>query len=212
MIDIAHHLQAIQREVRRRDDQGTETVAVVLRRTYRADAEDVWSAFTEPDRVRRWFTPLSGDLRVGGSFVLENHSTGDILACEPPRLLRVTFGGPESVVEVRLTPEGADSTTLELDHRVPISLAGSGAGALWVGPGWDGALLGIALYLRGEMADDPVAAANSPEAQRFSYGSVEAWAAEVERSGTATAEQLAQGRAVSFQQFAPDLVEPIAGT
>ncbi len=211
MIDIAHHLQAIRREVQRReDDGGTETVAVVLRRSYRADAADVWSAITEPDRIRRWFTPLTGDLRVGGSFQLENHSTGDILACEPPKLLRVTLGGPESVVEVRLAPEGADRTTLELDHRVPISLAGSGAGALWVGPGWDGALLGIALYLRGEMTDDPAAMANSPEAQRFSYGSVLAWVAEVERSGTATAEQLEEGRAVSLQQFAPDLVEPRA--
>jgi len=206
MIDIAHHLQAIRREVQRReDDGGTETVAVVLRRSYRADAADVWSAITEPDRIRRWFTPLTGDLRVGGSFQLENHSTGDILACEPPKLLRVTLGGPESVVEVRLSAVG-EETLLTLEHRVPLAMAGSGAGAFYVGPGWDGALLALALYADGIVAADPVAAANTPEAQQFGASSVDAWQSVVEASGTADQEAIAAGREVALAQFSPDLV------
>jgi uncharacterized protein YndB with AHSA1/START domain len=37
------------------------------RRTYDADIEDVWSALTDPDRMKRWFMPISGDLRVGAA-------------------------------------------------------------------------------------------------------------------------------------------------
>ena len=83
-------------------------------------------------------------------------------------------------------------------------MAQSGAGAMWVGPGWDGSMLGLGLYLAGEVADDPVAAANSPEAVAFNAKSVQAWADVVEASGTATPEQLAEAVQVSMAQFAPD--------
>jgi uncharacterized protein YndB with AHSA1/START domain len=206
MIDIANQLNAIHRQVERQPtaDGAGEHVSVLLRRSYDTTAQDVWDAVTDPDRMKRWFLPVSGDLRVGGSFQLEGNAGGEILACEPPRLLRVTFGAPNSIVELRLTPQGAGDTMLELEHTVPIEMAQSGAGALYVGPGWDGALLGLGLFLRGEAVGDPVAAANSPEAQAFSKESVHAWAAVVEHSGTATAEQLAAATEVSLAQFAPD--------
>jgi uncharacterized protein YndB with AHSA1/START domain len=206
MIDIATQLNAIHRQVERQPAAGGagERVSVLLRRSYDTAAQDVWDAVTDPDRIKRWLMPVSGDLRVGGSFQLEGNAGGEILACEPPRLLRVTFGDPNSIVELRLTAQGAGDTVLELEHTVPIEIAQSGAGALWVGPGWDGALLGLGLFLRGEAVGDPVAAASSPEARAFSKESVHAWAAVVEDSGTATAEQLAAATEVSLAQFAPD--------
>ena len=206
MIDIANQLNAIHRQVERQPtaDGAGERVSVLLRRSYDTAAQDVWDAVTDPDRIKRWLMPISGDLRVGGSFQLEGNAGGEILACEPPRLLRATFGDPNSIVELRLTPRGAGDTVLELEHTVPIEIAQSGAGAMWVGPGWDGALLGLGLFLRGEAVGDPVAAANSPEARAFSKESVHAWAAVVEDSGTATAEQLAAATEVSLAQFAPD--------
>ena len=204
MIDIAAHLKAIHREVGKRPAESGELVSVLLRRSYDAAIEDVWDALTDPDRVKRWFLPLSGDLRVGGSFQLEGNAGGDILTCEPPRLLKVTFGGPTSVVELRLSSDGGDDTVLELDHTVPLEFAGSGAGALYVGPGWDGAFLALALFLAGEVADDPVVAANSQEGQEFSRQSVHAWATAAEVSGTATAEEIAAATAASLAQFAPD--------
>ena len=91
---------------------------------------------------------------------------------------------------------------------MPIELAGSGAGALYVGPGWDGALLGIALYLAGEVIDDPVAAANSPEMQDFNLSSIKEWVATIEVSGTADADAIAAAQQASLAQFAPDLVRP----
>jgi uncharacterized protein YndB with AHSA1/START domain len=208
MMDIASQLNAIHRQVEQRfpADGSGERVSVLLRRSYDAPIGDVWDALTEPDRIKRWFMPISGELRVGGSFQLEGNAGGEILSCEPPRLLKVSFGGPTSIVELRLTPDGDSDTVLELEHTVPIEMAQSGAGALYVGPGWDGALLGLGLFLRGEAVGDPVAAASSPEVQEFSARSVHAWAEVVKASGTATAEQLAAATEVSLAQFAPDQV------
>jgi uncharacterized protein YndB with AHSA1/START domain len=204
MIDIGQQINAIHREVSRRSSDAGEVVAVVLRRTYDAPLDDVWDAMTDPDRLKRWFYPLSGDLRVGGTFQLEGNAGGEILQCEPPRLLKVTFGGPTSLVELRLTAEGEDGTALELEHTVPIEMAGSGAGALWVGPGWDGMLLGLSLFLRGEVVEDPIAAANSPEAQTFSRQSVRVWASTIGESGTATTDEIDAATQMSLAQFAPD--------
>jgi uncharacterized protein YndB with AHSA1/START domain len=203
MIDIPSQLAAIYREVGERD--GGDAVGVLLRRSYDAEIEDVWEAVTDPERTKRWFLPLSGDLRAGGSFQLEGNASGDILTCEPPRLLRVTFGGPTSVVELRLSASADGETVLELEHTVPLAIAQSTAGALYVGPGWDGALMGLDLFLRGEVADDPVAAASSPEAQAFSKESVQAWTAAVESTGTATGDELAAATEMSLAQFAPDV-------
>ena len=207
IIDIAKQIGAISREVSRQHTESGETVAVTLQRRYPADQADVWQAITDPDRVRRWFLPLTGDLREGGSFQLEGHAGGDIVMCEPPRHLMVTFGGETSIVDVILSGDG-QQTLLKLTHSVPIELAGSGAGALYVGPGWDGALLGIARYLAGEVIDDPVAAANSPEMQDFNLSSIKDWVATIEVSGTADADAIAAAQQASLAQFAPDLVRP----
>jgi uncharacterized protein YndB with AHSA1/START domain len=201
-IDIPSQLAAIYREVGER--QAGEAVGVLMRRSYGAAIEDVWSALTDPDRMRRWFLPVSGDLRVGGTFQLEGNAGGEILTCEPPTLLRVTFGGPTSVVELRLSPNG-DETILELEHIVPLEIAQSAAGALYVGPGWDGALMGLDLFLRGEAPADPAAAANSLEVQEFSKQSLHLWIAAVESSGTAGADEIAAAAEVSLAQFAPDV-------
>ncbi len=205
MIDITSQIGAIERNVSRRtDESGAELVSVVVRRTYRGSIDDVWDAITDPDRIRRWFMPVSGALREGGDFQLEGNASGRILRCQPPRLLRTTFGGETSIVELRLESTGAEETSLELEHTVPIEMAGSGAGALYVGPGWDGAFLGLGLYLDGQVIDDPMAAASSPEAQAFSRDSIRAWREAIERSGTATPEEIEAAIQASMAQFSPD--------
>jgi uncharacterized protein YndB with AHSA1/START domain len=207
IIDIAEQIGATSREVSRQHTESGETVAVTLQRRYLADPADVWEAITDPERVRRWFMPLTGDLREGGNFQLEGNASGDILKCEPPRHLMVTFGGASSIVDVQLSGE-SQQTLLKLTHSVPIELAGSGAGALYVGPGWDGALMGIAVYLAGEVTEDLVAAANSPQIQDFNVSSIKEWVASIEASGTADADAISAAQQVSVAQFAPDLVRP----
>lgn len=67
MFDMVQELAAIHR-VR---DGGGDTVSVTLTRTYDAESEDVWDALTNPERLPCWFYPVSGDLKVGGSFQFE---------------------------------------------------------------------------------------------------------------------------------------------
>ena len=202
MIDIPTQLAAIYRQAGLRPvEDGPDDVGVLLRRSYDAAIEDVWDAITDPERMRRWFMPISGDLRVGGNFQLAGNAGGDILECEPPRRLRVTFGGPTSIVEVRLD-EREDTTVLELEHTVPLAIAQSVAGALFVGPGWDGALVGLDLYVRGEAPDDPVEAANSPEVIALNKESITFWA-DAARAGGATEDEVAGGVAAAMAQFAP---------
>ena len=80
---------------------------------------------------------------------------------EPDRVVRWSLP-LHAWSSLRLAAEGED-TVLELEPSVPVAMAGSAAGALFVGPGWDGALRGLGLFVRGEAVGDPVAAAGSPE-------------------------------------------------
>src|SRR5947207_12183574 len=115
-MDIASEIKAIHRTVGARDTPAGEARTAQLRRTYDASIEDVWDAITDPDRVSRWFLPVNGHLRPGGRYQLQGNAGGEILRCEPPRLLRVSwiFGEPDpdgiSEVEVRLSEDAGGGT------------------------------------------------------------------------------------------------------
>jgi uncharacterized protein YndB with AHSA1/START domain len=198
MFDMFEELTAIHRTVAR--DDSAQTVTVSLKRRYAATAADVWGALTDPERISRWFYPVAGDLKVGGTYQTEGNAGGEIRRCDKPSRLVVTWGGPDSIVDIRLT-ESDGATTLDFTHSVPLAMAGSGAGALFVGPGWDGALLGLGIFLRGNAVGDPLEAANSPEVVEFNTGSIDAWTAAIEASDTATAEEIASLREVAIAQY-----------
>lgn len=203
MIDLQHAIAATTREVSLVAGPDGEDVCVLLSRRYRGAVEDVWDALTTPARLARWFLPVSGDLAVGGSFSLEGNAGGDVLACDPPHRFRVTFGGPTSVVEVRLTPTTEPGATLlELQHTVPKALAGSGAGALYAGPGWDEALLHLGMLLE----QKPPVRATSDQDAALGRLSVPAWAEAVRASGTATEDEIEGATAVAAAQYAPEQV------
>ena len=203
MKDVLEELAATAREVARRGGGDDELIAVTVRREYPAEVEDVWEAVTDPARLARWFGPVTGDLRPGGAFRVEGNVEGEIRECVPPSALTLTWGGPVSVVRVRLAESGG-SAVLELEHTVPAAFAGSGAGALYVGPGWDTALLGLALWLRGELVDDPAVWEASPEVRAMNAASIDAWVATVTASGTASDEEVAAAAAAARAQFTPD--------
>jgi uncharacterized protein YndB with AHSA1/START domain len=181
MNDFLDELEAVRREVDNRDGARV----VVLRREYPAAVDDVWDAVTNPQRIPRWFLPISGDLRLGGRYQIEGNAGGEVLQCEPPSLLRVSwvYGEPVegalSEVVVRLAPSGAGRTTLELEHAAtvpPEQWTEYGPGA--VGVGWDLTLLGLALHLSGGSLEDIGGAeawARSPEGRRVHAASSEAW-------------------------------------
>jgi uncharacterized protein YndB with AHSA1/START domain len=82
--------------------------ALLIRRTYDATPDDVWDALTDPERLVRWFLPITGDLRVGRRYSLEGNASGEIVRCDKPREIVVTweFGGGSSDVRLLLTPKG----------------------------------------------------------------------------------------------------------
>lgn len=192
MIDIVRELEAAQREVGTGRIAAGEGRTIRLRRTYVAAIDDVWDALTNPERIGRWFLPISGDLRVGGRYQFEGNAGGEIVVCDRPHRLRVTWvymdtGNPADVseLEVRLSPAGDDATTFELEHTavVPDEMWGEyGPGA--VGVGWDQGLLGLALHLRGDSVGDPTAWQLSAEGREFATRSSVAWGAANEAAGT----------------------------
>lgn len=204
-IDVAGQLAAIHRDVQLRAadaaPDGGEVVAVLLRREYAAGAADVWDALTDPDRLRRWFLPVTGELRAGGTFQTEGNAGGEILTCDAPRLLRVTWGDAASIVSLHLTPVDDDRTTVALEHTVPLAFAGSGAGALYVGPGWDQSLVALQLHLTDH--PDPRGVEADPQGPEMGSGSTAAWVAAVRASGTATPDEIAAAEDAALAQFAP---------
>ncbi|HEV2778010.1 MAG TPA: SRPBCC family protein [Actinophytocola sp.] len=199
MIDIVTQINDIRREVGSGRLGGSEARSVILRRRYDAEIEDVWDACTNAERIPRWFLPVSGDLRLGGKYQLEGNAGGEIVKCEPPRLLRVTwvFGElPPSEVEVRLSAgAGGDTTDFELEHIAivdPEHWVQFGPGA--VGVGWDLTLLGLGLHLRGGGIDNPGEWLQSPEAKAFMTRSSDAWRVAHEASGADPTEAAAMAQ------------------
>jgi len=214
MIDIVNELNAAHREVGRGRLPAGEGRTVVLRRSYGAPIEDVWDAITTAERISRWFLPISGELRLGGKYQLQGNAGGEVLRCEPPHLLKVTWVYGEnpteadvSEVEVRLAPGGDGETLVELRHAAvvdPQRWAEFGPGA--VGVGWDGALLGLGMHLRGGGSiEDPEAWGQSAEGRAFMTRSSELWGAALAATGATDAE-VAAAVENTTKFYAPDPV------
>lgn len=146
-------------ELRHRTIAAGEARVAVFIRTYATTVEDLWDACTDPERLRRWYVPVTGDLRVGGSFEQANMGSGTIVECDAPRLLKVALGGGADEIELRLSP-GAENgtTTLELQHATTLDshdIGGQTYDAIFcMGGGYYPRLLALDLHLRGTLPDD----------------------------------------------------------
>jgi uncharacterized protein YndB with AHSA1/START domain len=211
VIDIVNQVNATHREIGDHAVSTGEGRSLLLRRTYDASIEDVWSACSDPDRISRWLAPVDGDLRVGGKFQLKNNAGGEILRCEEPRLIKVTWALGEGMiteVEVRLAPDAAGGTVLELEHASPaeivdemVGLYGPG-GTIGIGGGWDLALLGLDLFLHGTDLD-PETWEDAPDVKEFATRSCHAWGRAVQAAWGTSDDDVAAGVAFAVQQFAP---------
>jgi uncharacterized protein YndB with AHSA1/START domain len=211
MIDIGEQIDAVHREVGDRTVAAGDAKAVVLEREYDAPIEDVWDALTNPERIGRWFLPISGDYRLGGTYQFEGNAGGEIKECDRPNRLKVTWVYGEvksdadiSEVELRLTRLGDDRTRFVLEHTAVVpdefwAMYGPGA----VGIGWEGGLLGLALHLAGGSIDDSEAWQVSAEGREFYTRSSEAWG-EAYRASGASPEAVATAVANSTAFYAPD--------
>ena len=184
MKDVLDELAAARRSMGATTLPAGEAYTVEVRRRYDAPVEDVWNAVTDPQRLARWLKPVTGDLRLGGSFELDGGEHGEILRCEPPSLLRVSWlFGPDadewpgtSEVEVRLSPGPAGDTEFELVHAAAVGeplfpTYGPGAG----GVGWDLHLLALTRFLADGQTLDDEEFRTSPEGREFVRRSASAW-------------------------------------
>jgi uncharacterized protein YndB with AHSA1/START domain len=120
-----------------RTDTGSD---LVLSRTFRASAEDVWASLTEPERTARWFGPWEGDAAPGRTIKVqlafeEQAPWCDLLieACEPPQRLALSMTDESGSWRVELLLSETDgSTELRFVHHLSTE---DGVGD--VGPGWE---------------------------------------------------------------------------
>lgn len=139
---------AIRRVSALSDDRG-EVRTVTISRVYDASVDEVWDACTKPERIARWFLPVTADPRVGGRYQLEGNAGGTINECRPPARFSATweFADEVSWIELNLVGLADNRTSFELAHTVPADEKWTDFGPGAVGPGWDLALVGFAAYL-----------------------------------------------------------------
>jgi uncharacterized protein YndB with AHSA1/START domain len=204
-IDVLRYIGAVSREIETRDHQGRAARVLVANCAYDATFDDVWDAITNPERIPRWFLPISGDLRLGGRYQLHGNAGGEIIACDPPRTLDLTweFGGQVSWVNVRLTELSDGGTRLRLEHiaHVPEDFWNQyGPGA--VGVGWELAMLGLSRHLETGAAADAKEAAVWPTTEQgkdFVSRSSDEWRRASVAAGTpAAAAREAASRTTAF--------------
>lgn len=217
MTDLLDDLKSVHRTTGTRqvgpDDREARTV--ILTRRYDAPIEDVWDAVTDPERIARWFLPVTGDLKLGGRYQTQGNAGGIIKACEPPRRLLVTWEmgevkeGDLSEVELRLS-EVDGGTEFTLDHVAiaadPTFWNQFGPGA--IGVGWDLTLLGLGMHLRKEAIGSHEEFEKSPEAREFTIASCEAWETASIAGGIPEAE--ARSMAANTKSFYVPPLEPDA--
>jgi uncharacterized protein YndB with AHSA1/START domain len=204
MTDVRQEINAVRRQVGTRMLEAGEARVVTISRAYNGTVEEVWDACTNPERIPRWFLPVSGELREGGRFQLEGNASGTIERCDPPKGFSATweFGGKVSWIEIRLSARPGGATLLELDHiaRPDEHWEQFGPGA--VGIGWDMGLFGLAGHLSGPAAVTPPEAAAwmaSEEGQEFMRLSSEGWRdADIESGTDEAAASAAAGRTLAF--------------
>ncbi|MCE7005710.1 SRPBCC family protein [Kibdelosporangium philippinense] len=176
MTDLIEQINAVRRTVTKRQVKTGEGRSIALAQTYGAAIEDVWDACTNPERLARWFAPVSGDLQLGGRYAIEGNASGTVERCDPPKSFALTweYDGDPSWVEVKLTTE-ANGTRFELEHTMPVNdhweLYGPGAG----GVGWDLSLASLAAHLAEKPLPPEKEWTTSPEGVNFMRASSSRW-------------------------------------
>lgn len=161
--------------------------AVELRQHFPKRLEEVWAACTRADHLKQWLGKISGELSEGGSFRLENGTTGIVQRCTPPRSLFVTWdhGGESSWLRMQLRPARDGTSTLSLVHLMPRNDYWEKYGPSASGVGWELYLLGLRGHLESGGQGIPDDWSESAEGREFAHDSSEAWAqAQIEIGAT----------------------------
>jgi uncharacterized protein YndB with AHSA1/START domain len=201
VIDVDHHISETHRSVGGRVLEAGEARVLTVTRDYPTDQKDLWDACTNPERIPRWFLPVSGDLRAGGRYSLAGNAEGTVEECDPPHRFSATweYGSEVSWIEVTIIDLGDGGARFTLEHVAHVSderWTEFGPGA--VGVGWDLALTGLALHIEsgGRQVDPGEFAAwmGSEEGRRFVDSSSTGWS-EASVAGGTDADEAARAAA-----------------
>jgi len=182
MIDVISQLTDVERRVGSRTLDAGEGRVVTISKVFPGEVEDLWDACTNPERLPRWFLPVTGELRLGGKYQLEGNAGGTVERCDPPNSFGATweYDGSVSWIELRLTDTADGGVRFELEHVMPVNDHWNTFGPGATGCGWDMMLVGFGLHLASGQAVDPAASEQwfgSAEGKQFLTASGNAWAA-----------------------------------
>ena len=120
------HLAASTRTVSTFEREGKPAAHVTLSRAFDTPIENLWDAVTNPDRIPRWATNVTGDLKLNGRYQIENNASGTITTCEPRSHIGLTweFAGDISWVEFHFSVQASGGTRLSVTHIPLVSPLG----------------------------------------------------------------------------------------
>ena len=141
------------------DDRGDGGAVLRFERALAHPPEQVFRAISEPEELRHWFPAgVEWELRPGAPIRFafepgdEDTPGGEVLAVEPPRLLRYRWG--DDVLAWEITPEGAGCRLVFTHVLAPGGMSGGLPGAARNAAGWDACLAALAARLDGEPPPD----------------------------------------------------------
>ncbi len=155
VIDVTQQIRDVERRVGSRSLEAGPTRTVTISQTYGTDIDDLWDACTNPERIPRWFLPITGEL--GSAVAISSRATraGRSRSASRRNGLFATWeiGGDVNWIEVRLARAiGADATRARAHRarrRRHVDAVRSGRRGI----GWDMALIGLVPHLA---SGDPV--------------------------------------------------------
>ena len=186
--DPETHLDATTRTVSLHEREGKSVARVALARTFDTNIQDLWDAVTDPDRISRWGTNVTGDLKLNGRYQIEGNASGTITECEIHSHIALTWEifGDTSWVEFIFSRKSLHGSRLRLWHTSHLSPHWDTYGPSATGVGWELALVGLALHI--EFPDEPkpdeMEFVTSPQGVEFITGSSNAWGLAYVDSGT----------------------------
>jgi uncharacterized protein YndB with AHSA1/START domain len=145
-------------ELRHRRIAAGEARVAVFTRTYETSVEDLWDACTDPERLRRWYTPVTGDLRRGGTVHQHNMGSATVEVCDAPHSLALSLGGGVDEISLALSAgPRAGTATLEVCHATTLDsheIGGQMFDAIYcMGGGYYPRLAALDQYLRGTLPE-----------------------------------------------------------
>ena len=170
----------IQREVRATSKDGESFRSVTLSCDLKTAIDPLWVAISHKDSIEKWFQPVTGELKLGGRFQIQDNAAGSVVSCQAGDNFSITweFAGDTSWVDVSLVELDNASVRFSISHTMNFSEHWTHYGPGATGVGWELSLYGLAFFLLhpDEQKFDETEFVSSPIGRSVIAESSEGWA------------------------------------